>query len=380
MYGRLQPVRSNLARIMLFGAAAIWAHSATLSGANQSANAGDSVSFPLLLSSGGQSLSGLQFDLTWDSALDVHLVAGAQIGIANKVLHVGLLQPRVLRCLIVGMNGNVLADGDVIRVFVNINSSAPPGAAVLNIVNPNATGPDGSPVLLVGGSVSVQVYNGSSTQAIQSSGVLNAASLAAGPVSPGEVVTVLGSISAAAPVVLFNGLPATVTYAGANQINAIVPFGLDISSPVQLQVQQGGASLTTAVPVAAAAPGIFTLSTTGTGPGAILNQDYSVNSPINPATQGTVIMVYATGFGVLTPLPIDGQIEQVQATLALPVTATIGGVPADVIYAGAAPGLIAGIDQINVRVPAGVAANPAAPILLTMGPFTTQPGVTVSVK
>lgn|SRR5581483_7600580 len=365
---------------MLFGAAAIWAHSATLSGANQSANAGDSVSFPLLLSSGGQSLSGLQFDLTWDSALDVHLVAGAQIGIANKVLHVGLLQPRVLRCLIVGMNGNVLADGDVIRVFVNINSSAPPGAAVLNIVNPNATGPDGSPVLLVGGSVSVQVYNGSSTQAIQSSGVLNAASLAAGPVSPGEVVTVLGSISAAAPVVLFNGLPATVTYAGANQINAIVPFGLDISSPVQLQVQQGGASLTTAVPVAAAAPGIFTLSTTGTGPGAILNQDYSVNSPINPATQGTVIMVYATGFGVLTPLPIDGQIEQVQATLALPVTATIGGVPADVIYAGAAPGLIAGIDQINVRVPAGVAANPAAPILLTMGPFTTQPGVTVSVK
>ena len=365
---------------MLFGAAALWAHSATLSGSNQSANAGDSVSFPLLLSSGGQSLSGLQFDLTWDSKLDVHLVTGAQIGIANKVLHVGLLQPRVLRCLIIGMNGNVLADGDVIRVFVNINSSATPGVAALKVVNPNATSPDGSPVLLVGGSVSVQVHNDNATQAIQSSGVLNGASLAAGPVSPGEVVTVLGSISAAAPVVLFNGLPATVTYAGANQINAIVPFGLDISSPVQLQVQQGGASSTTALPVAAAAPGIFTLSTTGTGPGAILNQNYSVNLPINPATQGTVIMVFGTGFGVLTPLPIDGQIEQVLATLALSVTATIGGVPADVIYAGAAPGLIAGIDQINVRVPAGVAANPAAPILLTMGPFTTQPGVTVSVK
>lgn len=365
---------------MLFGAAALWAHSATLSGSNQKANAGDSVSFPLLLSSGGQSLSGFQFDLAWDSALDVHVVAGAQIGIANKVLHVALIQPRVLRCLIVGMNGNVLADGEVIRIFININSSAAPGVAALNVVNPNATGPDGSPIFLVGGSVSVQVQNDSSPQTIQSSGVLNGASLAAGPVSPGEVVTLLGSISAAAPVVLFNGLPATVTYAGANQINAIVPFGLDISNPVQLQIQQGGASTTTTVPVAAAAPGIFTLSTTGTGPGAILNQNYSVNSATNPATRGTAIMVYATGFGVLIPLPTDGQIEQVLATMALPVTATIGGVPADVIYAGAAPGLIAGIDQINVRVPSGVTANPAAPILLTMGSFTTQPGVTVSVK
>jgi len=55
-------------------------------------------------------------------------------------------------------------------------------------------------------------------------------------------------------------------------------------------------------------------------------------------------------------------------------------VPAEVTYAGAAPGLIAGVAQINVRVPKGLAPTPSAPILLSVGGVTTAAGVTVALK
>jgi uncharacterized protein (TIGR03437 family) len=278
------------------------------------------------------------------------------------------------------MNTRSVGDGEVLRLFITVNAGATPGVAQLNLVNLNAAGPDGSPVFLQGGSVSVNIQNGSQTQTIQPSAILNAGSLAAGPVAPGEVVTLFGSIAAGSPVVRFNAVRAPILYAGTNQVNAIVPFGLDLSNPVQVAIQQGASSATVSVPVAAASPAIFTLSTTGAGPGAILNENYSVNSSTNPAAHGTAIMVYATGFGPLNPPPADGQIQQTMALTNTPVAATIDGVAANVIYAGAAPGLIAGVEQINVQVPAGVKANPAAPLALTIGSFTTQAGVTVSIK
>jgi uncharacterized protein (TIGR03437 family) len=132
--------------------------------------------------------------------------------------------------------------------------------------------------------------------------------------------------------------------------------------------------------VAAASPGIFTEGATGTGAGAILNQDYSVNSSSNPASTGSVIMIYATGFGVLNPVPTDGQIVQALANTQEPVIATIDGVGADVLYAGAVPGLLAGVVQINVRVPGGVATDAAASLVLSIGSSTAQAGVTVSVQ
>ena len=58
-------------------------------------------------------------------------------------------------------------------------------------------------------------------------------------------------------------------------------------------------STTETFPVAASAPGIFTMNSSGSGQGAILNQDYSVNSPTQPAAPGSIIMLYATGGGAL---------------------------------------------------------------------------------
>jgi uncharacterized protein (TIGR03437 family) len=59
---------------------------------------------------------------------------------------------------------------------------------------------------------------------------------------------------------------------------------------------------------------------------------------------------------------------------------TIGGLPAEVLYAGGAPGLVAGLLQVNARVPEGVTAGPAVPITLVVGAAQSQPGVTLVVQ
>jgi uncharacterized protein (TIGR03437 family) len=91
-------------------------------------------------------------------------------------------------------------------------------------------------------------------------------------------------------------------------------------------------------------------------------------------------MIYGTGFGILDPPAADGQSATSAASTATPVTATISGIPAQVVYAGAAPGLVAGVAQVNVIVPKGLPTNPSTPILLTAGSASTQTGVTIAIR
>ncbi|MCX6627462.1 MAG: hypothetical protein NTW28_07520, partial [Candidatus Solibacter sp.] len=179
----------------------------------------------------------------------------------------------------------------------------------------------------------------------------------------------------------FNGIRAPTLYAGRGQVNAIVPFSLDVGPPATLEVRgdvQPTASLP--LPTASVSPAVFTQGGTGIGPGAILNEDYSVNSFLNPAAAGSTVMVFGTGFGSLDPPATDNQIAGSPANTTRPVTASIGARPAEVLYAGAAPGLVSGVVQINLRIPSGVAPNVAAPLFLTVGPATTPAGVTVSIR
>ena len=105
-----------------------------------------------------------------------------------------------------------------------------------------------------------------------------------------------------------------------------------------------------------------------------------MNSFANPASAGSVIMVYGTGFGALNPPLSDGQAATDAVPTLLPVTATVGGVPANVLYAGAAPGLVAGLVQINLQIPAGLAPSPAIPLSVMVGGVAAAPGVTVSIQ
>jgi uncharacterized protein (TIGR03437 family) len=64
----------------------------------------------------------------------------------------------------------------------------------------------------------------------------------------------------------------------------------------------------------------------------------------------------------------------------LPVSVQIDGIDVIVEYAGAAPGIVAGVLQVNARIPDSAHLGPAVPVLVKVGGNTSQPGVTVAVK
>jgi uncharacterized protein (TIGR03437 family) len=88
-----------------------------------------------------------------------------------------------------------------------------------------------------------------------------------------------------------------------------------------------------------------------------INEDGTMNSADHPAPRGSVISFFATGLGQTDPPLNDGQIAPgaAPATLGTSVDFFKGrydyAVPAEVLYSGAAPGQVAGVYQLNVRIP-----------------------------
>jgi len=236
--------------------------------------------------------------------------------------------------------------------------------------------------------------------------VVNGASFAGGSIAPGEIITLGGtSIGPATPAsfsltssgnnlfvpstlggvqVLFNGqYPAPLLYVSASQINAIVPYEIaGILSPTVMVKFLGQTSASFSVNAAATAAGIFTASGTGTGPGAILNFDGSVNSSSNPAPRGTPVVLFMTGEGQTSPTGVDGKVTTAPFPAPLlPVAVTIGGSPATVQFIGEAPGLVSGVLQLNVLVPSTLTTTGAVPVSVTFGTSSSsQGGVTVNLK
>src|ERR1019366_5426395 len=170
--------------------------------------------------------------------------------------------------------------------------------------------------------------------------------------------------------VTFNGVPAPIVYASAPVMAVIVPFELSAANQADMQVTYDGVpSKVITYNVVPSAPGIFTINSAGNGQAAILNGDYSVNSDANPAPQGSYISVYATGGGQTSPPDSTGAIAQGIAQVILPVTATIGGQPAQVLYAGHAPDEVAGVMQVNLQVPTGITGD--QPVVITIGGVPT---------
>jgi len=354
---------------------------ATLSLGNQTAAAGQTLVASLGFASQGQPVSGIQFDLSSDASLLIGIMPGAQIGASAKILYTAALSNRSMRVLIVGMNQATLADGEILRPVISVDPSAAPGTASILIRNIAASDAEGNAVSVAPVTASVQIQSGAAGVSIAPGAVVNAASLLPGAVSPGEIVSILGSAAlAGTAAVQFNGTAAPILYAGAGQVNAIAPFGLSLNGNANLQIlTPAGPLAAVSLATAPVSPALFTQNGTGTGPGAILNQDYSANSFLNPAAAGSVIMLYGTGFGALNPPAADGQPAGGLAATVLPVTATIGGAPAQVIYAGAAPGLVAGLVQINVQISQNLTTNPAAPVQVSVGGMTS-PAITVAIR
>ncbi len=233
---------------------------------------------------------------------------------------------------------------------------------------------------------------------ISQAGVLNAASFAAGPVSAGEIITIFGSglgpetgvplqltadqqaltQTLAGVRVLFDGVPAPLIYVSSTQVSAIVPYAVVARTTTQMQVEyQGFPSGTLALDVAPTSPALFTLNGSGAGPGAILNQNGTVNTAANPAARNSVIVLFATGEGQTVPPGVDGRLARTPLIRPVaPVSAQVGGLDAKVTYAGGAPGLPAGVLQVNVQLPAGLPSGDVL-VVLKIGVANSGPGVTV---
>jgi len=231
------------------------------------------------------------------------------------------------------------------------------------------------------------------------SAVLNAASLAPGPLAPGEIVTVLGTGVGSAPTglqigpdgklattlngvqLLIDGAAAPLLYVSPDQLNAIVPFAAATSGNATIQVISNGQQAASwDVPLAPSAPSVFTIPASGVGQAAVLNQDSSINAPANPAARGTEIQIFATGAGITSPPGVTGGIAKGagNSTL-LSVQVLIGGIQAPVDYAGAAPDEVAGLLQVNALIPFNAPVGPAIPILLIIGDAMSPLGVTIAV-
>lgn len=187
-------------------------------------------------------------------------------------------------------------------------------------------------------------------------------------ISPAEVISIYGpGIGPAAAVsatpsngffpkmlggvqVTIDGLAMPLLYVSANQINAVVPMGVVMNSAATVRVMNG----------MAVSPDYPVWIVTGVAQAlpTVTNQDGSVNSEINPAKSGSVVTFYATGWqSTFSPLA-DGQV--VTAANNICFSGLIGvcsvdsfdaGFSAAVLYGGAAPGIVAGISQVNLRVP-----------------------------
>jgi len=231
------------------------------------------------------------------------------------------------------------------------------------------------------------------------SAVLNVASnQLGGGLAPGEIVAIKGTgIGPTQPVsnqaasgafgtqaggtsVLFNGTPGPIVYASGSQVNAIVPYDISGGSVRVVVEYQGVSTEAVTVPLVPAAPALFTASSTGTGQAAAINQNNTYNSTAHPAPPGTFISLYATGEGQTFPAGIDGKLAANPAPMpVLPVTVTIGNQTVTPQYAGGAPGLTAGLMQINAQIPIGTPSGPAVPVVISVGGVPSPSGVTIAV-
>ena len=167
--------------------------------------------------------------------------------------------------------------------------------------------------------------------------VVNAASFAPAAIVPGSLSTIMGAkLSGKNISVSIDGMPAQVLFGNDTQVNILAPAELAGKSTAQVVVTvDGAASAAQSVSIAPFAPGIFK--------GGVLNQDYSVNGPGNPAAQGSVIQIFATG------LSGNGLIS-----------ARLGDQVINApYYAGPAPGL-PGVQQVDLQLPSDLTGSTAS--------------------
>ncbi len=219
--------------------------------------------------------------------------------------------------------------------------------------------------------------------------VVSAASFAGGGVAPGEIVSVFGTglgpatgvansgwdpgtgklpTSLGGVGVTFDGHAAPLFYVVAGQLNVQVPYEVAGRASVNVVVTyQGASSAALNVPVVASHPGVFVHNdraiVTDNATGALITAQ-------NPMPRGGDIVVWATGPGVVAPAVTTGAPVATLSYAANPQV-WIGGSPVEVQFAGMTPGL-AGLMQVNLRIPAGAPTGPDVPLKISINGIEAQ--------
>ena len=249
-----------------------------------------------------------------------------------------------------------------------------------------------SSLLLSSATARLSVMGAANAAAFKVSGVIAPTELISlygynlGPSPPMQAQILDGAVttSLAGYQVLFNGIPAPLLYAGPNQINAVVPsemLGQETAS-VQIVTPQGS-STPTGLFVQLSQPEVFSQMEKGAPWAAALNQDQTINSATNPAAPGTIITTWATG-AYSECQPDGGIMTGASPYGALPVSvlwrppvlggSSMGWYSLDVLYAGAAPGDVCGVLQVNFRLPDSFPAfTEGIGVQLQVGPAISQP-------
>ena len=243
-----------------------------------------------------------------------------------------------------------------------------------------------------------RVLSDSTTPLVPRGALLNAASYqVGGALAPGSLVALFGvnltdtnsvnsfplpfTLGATEVRLAGRPLPLVATSSTAGQINAQLPYDLPVNETLQLEVQRGGElSVPEPVVVASAQPGVFTENQSGSGQGIIVKSDQlTLARTGTPAGRGEYIVIYCTGLGAVTPPVQLGQPAPVPAaTTTVPVSVTIGGKPAEVLFSGLTPGF-AGLYQVNAKVPADAPAGDAVEVILEVSGQKSRP-VTMAVR
>ena len=179
--------------------------------------------------------------------------------------------------------------------------------------------------------------------------------------------------------VLFGGVEIPVLSVSALQINALVPYQLKTHATYQVIVQRGTAiSAPESVTALDSQPAVFTVDQSGKGQGHIyrISADGGqiLASPSAPVRAGDVLTIYCAGLGDVQPALDAGSAAPLTVLeyAANAVAATIGGVSADVLFAGLTPGFV-GLYQVNIVVPAGVTPGDKVPVVLSTAGQTSVP-------
>jgi uncharacterized protein (TIGR03437 family) len=218
------------------------------------------------------------------------------------------------------------------------------------------------------------------------------------PVVPGSIFTIFGNFLLPDPIPADSfplpvglgglslhfegGLPAPLFYADGGQVNGQVPWELAGRLDTTITATEDGRSTAPhLLKLAKYAPGIFTTNGGSAGQGAILDGNYRLVDPSNPAVAGsTVVQIYCTGLGPVTNQPATGSPSPnnpLSTTIGQP-SVIIGGALANVVFSGLAPGAV-GLYQVNALVPSAAAKGNEVPAAIWIGGLQSNT-VTIPVK